>query len=213
MDNESNNINNQNRQSSIKTYRDIAIEMMKDNPNSLAKMVLKEKQKDRIKSLDSIKNPKNLTLTIISVVLSILGILALVAILIFFNYQKNEISNGKYDKPLFGLVNYDYKKVVLVEDKDDIIDSVDKIFKDVLEIPYGEIKSIFFIRNNGGNKEQITSKEFLGPKFLDVRAPNQFIYRLDDRFTYGLLSILSKTRAFLLLKTKNIEISTASMYA
>lgn len=191
----------------IKTYRDVAVDALDDNPTSLAKMIIQEKKKREKAEKRSIKNPKNMTLIILSTVLSILGVLAIAGVVVFIITKEEEIKEKNTISQLVSSNYYDYKKIVEYSSAD-----VGELMKDLIKnstIPIDSIKNLFFTkRNQDGYAYQVGAKGFLIG--LDTRAPNQFIRNLKQQFSLGIINV-GENKPYLVFETINGDASTTDL--
>jgi hypothetical protein len=103
------NIREQNKEVKrvIKTYRDMAVDTLGNNPTSLAKMIIQEKKKKDLRSKASIENPKNKLFFALSIFLSLLGVMAVAGIVVMINSRKELIDDQSILKNITTTVSYD----------------------------------------------------------------------------------------------------------
>ncbi len=199
------------RISSIRTYRDFAVDALKSKPTSLANMIIQEKKKQEFKYQHSIKNKKNLGLVFGSVLLVILGILA-IALLVFFISKKQEDASEKnvaIDPQ--SLIYYDYKIEKSLDglDRGDVFSVAQKV-NDRSNIPVGHIKIFYWTnKNEFGYKKLAKADNFF--RILDTRAPHTFFRNLSDHFTTGVLATKDGKWNFMILKMKDFDSSYSAM--
>jgi hypothetical protein len=191
----------------IKTYRDFAIEALKDKPTSLAKMIIREKKKREYEHENSPKSKKNIIIISLSSILFILGIIAVasVVILSFKNSEKNINDEVKIEPK--SIIYFDYKI------ENDITGASRSDIKNILKndteeakIPIGDSKIFYFITKDDKDvKKLTTAAEFL--EVLDTRAPAQFIRNMKEEFSVGIFSTSDKIAPFLVLGTNNFDAS------
>lgn len=194
----------------IKTYRDFAVNALEDKPTSLANMIIREKKKKQVKESGSVKNNKNMAMIVLSGILVFVGIGAVAAIVVVFGVKTQDMEDKKFSSVVLSSIDYDYKKMFILNDINSIKDAVDDTFDNSI-LPSGTIKNIFFTQKNDlGFAKQTTSKVFL--ETLDTRAPNQFIRNLGDKFSVGVVA-LDKNKPFLIFETINFDATYNNLLA
>lgn len=201
------------KRGSVRTYRDFAVNALKDKPTSLAKMVIEEKKKNEFEYQTSVKNPKNMVVVVLSVVLVVLGV-AVVLIMFFYVNKKNnvEIEKEKTVNPQ-SVIYFDYKEEVLLTklDRQSTTEVVNEKIKKV-NIPIGDVKILYFVKKDAdGYKKLINSREFL--EILESRAPVQFIKNLSTNMSYGIYSHIESNKPFLVLQFLDVDSIYTNMLA
>ncbi len=201
------------RKKSIKTYRDFAINALKGNPTSLAKMIIKEKKKREIDYKYSVKNKKNISLIIISIILVLLGVATIASVFIFVINKKNTLAEKSRVIAPQSLIYFDYRSELEVDNlnRNTILNKVSEFIKES-NIPIGSTKIIYFSKyNKNGYKELISAGEFYN--ILDTRVSTSFPRGLSDNFTFGIISTIEKISPFMILKIKNFDSIYINMLA
>lgn len=189
----------------VKTYRDYAVNALKDKPTSLAKMIIKEKKKKELNYQYSPKNKKNIFMIILSVVLVLLGIAAIAAIVLFTIKNKANIEEKNEVVSPKSVLYFDYK----LENDLDAMDRKDivKLFSDAIantNIPIGDVKIYYFSKKDKfGYKKLARAEEFF--KVLDTRAPAQLLRNLEDEFTTGVIALSEGTMPFMIFKIGDFD--------
>jgi hypothetical protein len=195
------------KKTTIKTYRDFAIEALRDKPTSLAKMIIKEKRKKEYEHHYSPKSKKNILMITLSSILFILGVVTVGSIILFSSEKNNEIQGKNIAVDPKSVIYFDYK---IENDATNATRSdIKKISLEAIEntnIPVGDLKIFYFIKkDNNDFKKLITSQEFF--EILDTRAPSQFLRNLKNEFSSGVVSTIDGAAPFLILGINNFDVS------
>lgn len=195
------------RKKTIKTYRDFAVEALKNKPTSLVKMIIEEKRKQEIEYNHSPKNKKNIFFILLSALLFVLGIVVVALVIIFLFQKSKEVETDKIPLEPKSLIYFDYKIENDISDADR--SDIKKVSLEVIDetkIPIGDLKIFYFVKKDeNGFKELVTSQDFL--EILDTRAPLQFIRNLKEEFSFGVVSTIEGSSPFLILGINNFDAS------
>ena len=195
------------RKPTVRTYRDFAVKALKNEPTSLAKMIIKEKRKEEVNYKYSPKNKKNVFMIVLSVVLVLLGIAAIAAILIFSISKKDEIEIKNQPLAPKSVVYFDYKSENDISDssRSDIVKIASSAINNT-NVPIGDIKIFYFTKkNSSGYKTLATTKNFF--EVIDTRAPAQFIRNLEEESTFGIMSTVDGALPFYIIKLRDFDSS------
>ena len=209
-------INNKNRRKkvrSIRTYRDFAVDALKNKPTSLAQMIIAEKKKKELEDNYSPKNKKNIFFIVLSIIAILLSILTIAAVL-FFVIQKQE--------------ELEKKDIITVEHKSLIpfnfmgtksLDGINrskklKFIKEItkeITLPIGDIKIIQLIKKcSEGYSVFATPTDFF--EILETRIPDQLKRNFLPEWTLGILSISEGRLPFIILKIRDFDTSFATIF-
>ncbi len=198
------------RNVSIKTYRDIAVNALKTQPTSLAKMIVQERKKNEYVQKRSIHNPKNMLLVIMSIILILLTIAFIFGVTFYVLDKSDDIQEKKILISPNSLVHYDYRVEYELPSSRNRIINIAKEVRKKSEIPNSKIKIFYFTKINRFNKKVLaTANDFF--EALDLSgAPDQLYRNLDDSYTTGLIAINNKYNGFLVLRMKDFDTSYSS---
>ncbi len=201
------------RKPMVKTYRDYAVNALKNKPTSLAKMIIKEKKKEEIKYNYSPKNKKNIFMILLSVILVVLGVGAVAAVIIFTVTKEDEITKREAPIEPKSVLYFDYKSEndLTNTKRSDLVRIFSKAIKNT-NIPIGDVKIYYFIkRDSQKNKRLATAKEFF--EIMDTRVSSQFTRSLRDEFTTGVISLSDGSEPFMIFKIKDFDAVFSAMFS
>lgn len=201
---------NNKKKGHIKTYRDFAVDALKNKPTSLARMIIKEKRKREVVYEHSVKNKKNIFFIILSLILFTVGILAVYFVFNLYVFEK-EISeiNKKVLDPK-SIIYFDYREEKDISDFSRL--ELIKFYKnDIKEstIPFNKIKIVYYAFKDGNFKKLASSRKFL--EFLDTNIPRTLFNNLKNEYTNGFSSKLEGNNPFIIFKIRSFDVSYSSI--
>ncbi len=209
-------INNKNRRKkvrSIRTYRDFAVDALKNKPSSLAQMIIAEKKKKELEHNYSPKNKKNIFFIVLSIFAILLSILTITAVL-FFVIQKQEELERK------DIITVEHKSLIPFNfmgtksldgiDRSEKLKFIKEITKEIT-LPIGDIKIIQLIKKcSEGYSVFATPTDFF--ETLETRIPDQLKRNFLPEWTLGILSISEGKLPFIILKIRDFDTSFATIF-
>jgi hypothetical protein len=201
--------NTEQNKATMKTYRDFALNALKDKPTSLAKMIIKEKKKQEVEFEYSPKNKKNVVIMVLSGLLLLAAIVIAVSIFVFSSDTDQEVSGKKAIDPK-SIVYFDYKI------ENDITGGKRKDIKRIstsaienTNIPINDVKLFYFINKINGEKQLVAASDFLN--ILDTRIPARLVKNIGNEFSLGVVSTIDGNMPFLVFNIDDFDISYNSI--
>ncbi len=195
----------------IRTYRDYAADELKKGGGTLTKMIVQEREKEREQKRHSVKNTKNIAISLLALIFVIagIGIVALSFILVSQQQEDRLIKNRFLVAPQ-PLVQIDFSKELYIPVP--TRSKIDRaVAKDIDEtaIPVGDIKHVYLVQDGVNQpKELISSTSLL--RTIEAKAPGSLTRALDPLFMYGTYSSVDVS-PFVIFTTSSYSTAYAGM--
>ncbi|MFA6514696.1 MAG: hypothetical protein WCT42_00320 [Candidatus Paceibacterota bacterium] len=198
----------------LRTYTSDMADAVRINEMSVIKIALAEKEKREREEIYKKAEGTNTSKTFL-----VIGGIILIAVAIFGSYFIFQKTKEKKIPPqittnIETIITYDSKSNIDVTNITGISDLISEIKKGQDSNP-SLIKALFFIKNNNGITENISSSNFLS--LIKTSAPGALIRSLSDKYLFGKYSNSNainekdKYATFLIFQTNNYTQTYASM--
>ncbi len=191
------------RKVGIRTYRDYASEEIKKGGATLTKMIISERQKEREQKRHSIKNNKNVILTLAAIIFFAIGVGIVILSFILVSQKQAEFREKSsvviVPEPI--IIN-DFRQEIYIQEptRAKVVREFTREI-DETAIPIGSIKHLYLTEEGPQAKKILmnTTKFF---EYIQARASGTFIRSLDENFMYGIYSTVENA-PFLILQSNS----------
>lgn len=186
------------RKVGIRTYRDYASEELRKGGATLTKMIISEREKEREQKRHSIKNKKNIAVTLVAGVFFVVG--AGIVVLSFFLVSQKQAELQEKASIIVvpdPIIINDFRQEIYIQEptRAKVVREFTREI-DETTIPAGAIKHLYITQDNKAGKKELTKTADLFT-YLQARPPGVFLRALDSNFMYGIYSTTENSPFFI----------------
>ena len=194
------------RKVGIRTYRDYASEELRKGGATLTKMIISEREKQREQKRHSIKNKKNIAVTLAAGVFFMVGT-GIVVLSFFLVSQKQAELQEKASIIVVPdpIIINDFRQEIYIQEptRSKVVREFTREIQETT-IPVGAIKHLYITQDNEAGKKELTTTIDLF-NYLQAQPSGVFLRTLKSNFMFGIYSSTENSPFFIFKVTSYID--------